>query len=309
MRYYITLLVALVSLNQTFCQTEPDLFEYNNEIERSGVVVQKQQLDSVTIFEKVVLDGFDSKIPFYHYRNKRNEEGKYVFLLHGLGDTKEDWVYPSEPYLDWSRNITSIKDSLITLGYNLLIPDAKFHGERNYELDFKPPESLPPGISTNIKDIQLFKTMMTSTVKDLRIIMDYIQKRNTQTDQSFCVIGYSMGGNTAILLSVFDERISSVVACVPPLNLPARGLESFSWPENIIQGQIDITPMKYAKSQSSPIILLMGKNDFFATEEEVSNFFEKVPTRDKELKYFDSGHILPNKYKFDAIQWIIDHNN
>ena len=93
-----------------------------------------QEIDSVTIFEKVVLDGFDSKIPFYHYMNKRNEEKKYVFLLHGLGDDKEDWVYPSEPYLDWSRNITSIKDSLLTLGYSLIIPDAKFHGERSYEL-------------------------------------------------------------------------------------------------------------------------------------------------------------------------------
>ena len=309
MRYYITLFLTLLCLNQAFCQTKTNLFEYDKEIEKSGVVVQMQELDSVTIFEKVVLDGFDSKIPFYHYINKRNEEKKYVFLLHGLGDTKEDWVHPSEPYLDWSRNITSIKDSLITLGYNLLIPDAKFHGERNYELDFKPPESLPPIISRNINDSKLFETLMTSTVKDLRIIMDYIQKRNTKSDQSFSVIGYSMGGNFAILLSVFDERISSVVACVPPINLPARGIESFNWPEKIIQGQIDITPMTYAKLQSTSIILLMGKKDFFSTADEVTDFFKKVPTKDKELKYFDSGHILPNEYKNDAIQWIIDHNN
>ena len=305
----MTLFFALFSLNQTFSQTETNLFEYKNDIDRSAVVVQRQEIDSVTIFEKVVLDGFDSKIPFYHYINKRNEEIKYVFLLHGLGDNKEDWVYPSEPYLDWSRNITSIKDSLIALGYNLIIPDAKFHGERNYELDFKPPESLPPVISRNIKDSQLFESLMTSTVKDLRIIMDYIQKGNSKPDQSFSVIGYSMGGNFAILLSVFDERISCVVACVPPINLPARGLESFDWPEEVIQRQIDITPMKYAKLQSTPIILLMGKKDFFSTEEEVSDFFEKVPTKDKELKYFDSGHILPNEYKIDAIQWITNHNN
>ena len=305
----MTLFFALFSLNQTFSQTETNLFEYKNDIDRSAVVVQRQEIDSVTIFEKVVLDGFDSKIPFYHYINKRNEEIKYVFLLHGLGDNKEDWVYPSEPYLDWSRNITSIKDSLITLGYNLLIPDAKFHGERNYELDFKPPESLPPVISRNIKDSQLFESLMTSTVKDLRIIMDYIQKSNSKPDQSFSVIGYSMGGNFAILLSVFDERISSIVACVPPINLPARGLELFDWPEEVIQRQIDITPMKYAKLQSTPIILLMGKKDFFSTEEEVSDFFEKVPTKDKEVKYFDSGHILPNDYKIDAIKWITNHNN
>lgn len=309
MRYYITFFITLLSLNQTFGQAEMNLFDYNNEIVRSGVVVQRQELDSATIFEKVVLDGFDSKIPFYHYINKRNKEKRYIFLLHGLGDSKDDWVYPSEPYLDWSRNITSIKDSLLTLGYNLIIPDAKFHGERNYELNFKPPESLPPGLSRNVKDSKLFETLMSSTVKDLRIIMDYIQKHHPQPAPSFSVIGYSMGGNIAILLSIFEERISSVVACVPPINLPAKGLESFGWPEEIIQGQMAITPMNHAKSQTSPILLLMGKKDFFYTEEEVSEFFKKVPAQDKELKYFDSGHILPNEYKIDAIQWVIEHNN
>ena len=67
--------------------------------------------------------------------------------------------------------------------------------------------------------------------------------------------------------------------------------------------------MKYAELQSSPILLLMGKKDYFSTEEEVSGFFEKVPTNEKKLKYFDSGHILPNEYKIDAIQWIVNHNN
>ena len=307
MRNYITLFFILFSLKQAYCQTETNSFDYNKEIERSGVVVQRQKIDSVKIFEKVVLDGFDSKIPFYHYLNESYDEKKYVFLLHGLGDTKENWVYPSEPYLDWSRNITSIKDSLLSLGYSLLIPDAKFHGERSYELGFRPPASLPPDVSRNIEDSQLFETMMTSTVKDLRIMMDYIQTCSAEPVRSFDIIGYSMGGNLAILLSVFDERISSVVACVPPINLPARGLESFDWPQDIIQGQINITPMTYGNLQSSPILLLMGNQDFFSTEEEVSEFFDKIPIQDKKLKYFDSGHILPNEYKLDAIKWIVDH--
>lgn len=309
MRYYLTLLLAFFCFNHVFCQTESNLFEYNNKTNRTGVIVQSREIDSVTLFEKVVLDGFDSKIPFYHYVNKRKVKNKYVFLLHGLGDSKEDWVSPSEPYLAWSRNTTSIKDSLLTLGYNVIIPDAKFHGERSYELDFRPPESLPPVISRNVNDSQLFKTMMTSTVKDLRIIMDYIQNRNSNPDQSFGVLGYSMGGNIAIVLSASDDRISCVVACVPPINLPARGMESFDWPKEIIQGQIDITPMKFGTLQSAPIILLMGKKDYFSTEEEVSGFYEQVGIKEKELKYFDSGHILPDAYKIDAIRWIIDHNN
>lgn len=196
----------------------------------------------------------------------------------------------------------------MTLGYSLVIPDAKYHGERSYELGFRPPASLPPVISRNEKDSQLLETLMTSTVKDLRIIMDYIQQNNNIAENTFGTIGYSMGGSLAILLSVFDDRISSVVACVPPLNLPARGLEQFNWSEKVLQGQLDITPMKYADLQTSPILLLMGKNDFFTTPKEVSDFFENIKIEEKELKYFDSGHILPNEYKLDALRWITKHS-
>ena len=44
-------------------------------------------------------------------------------------------------------------------------------------------------------------------------------------------------------------------------------------------------------------------------DEEVSGFFENIPINEKELKYFDSGHILPNDYKLGPIRWITKHNN
>ena len=152
-------------------QNNSGLFNYQKNATNLAITVQKQRLDSVTVLEKVIIDGFDSKVPFYHFVNSRKKIPSYVILMHGLSDSKEDWVYPSEPYLDWGRNLTRIKDSLITLGYSLIIPDAKFHGERSYELNFRPPESLPPVISRNQEDTKLFETLMTSTVKDIRIIM------------------------------------------------------------------------------------------------------------------------------------------
>lgn len=309
MRNFYLFFLTLFCFTDAFCQTETKLFEYNNSKDRSADIVQSQEIDSVTIFQKVVLDGFDSKIPFYHYINKRNKNGNYVILLHGLGDSKEDWVYPSEPYLEWSRNTRAIKDSLVSLGYNLIIPDAKFHGERSYELGFRAPESLPPVISKNQKDSKSFELLVSSTVKDLRIIMDYLQNRENNLAKSFGVIGYSLGGNLAILLSVFDERISAVVGCVPPINLPARGLEMFDWPDDVINGQINITPMTHASSLFTPTLMLMGKKDFFSLEQEVSEFYNKVSNEEKELKYFDSGHILPNEYRIDAIKWITQYNN
>ena len=92
MKYYFIFFLLFISLTHAFCQTDTKWFEYDDSKERSVNIVQSQVIDSFTTFEKVVLEGFDSKIPFYHYINKRNDKGSYVLLLHGLGDSKEDWV-------------------------------------------------------------------------------------------------------------------------------------------------------------------------------------------------------------------------
>ena len=65
-------------------------------------------------------------MPFYHYINKDNKD-KFVFLLHGLGSSKDDWLKP--------RSDEKLVDSLVALGYDVIIPDAKFHGERSYEFN------------------------------------------------------------------------------------------------------------------------------------------------------------------------------
>ena len=67
--------------------------------------------------------------------------------------------------------------------------------------------------------------------------------------------------------------------------------------------------MTFAEIQKAPIILLMGSKDWFASKEEVTSFMEQVPTTDKEVKFFDAGHILPSEYKTDVINWILKYNN
>jgi dienelactone hydrolase len=292
MRHLIFQTYLLLCFQQAVCLAPSNFFEYDKGIDRAVTVVQRYAIDSVTTVEKIVVNGYDSKVPFYLFHNSNIDDSKYVMLLNGLGDSKEDWVYPSEPYLEWSRNTRSIKDSLLSLGFSIIIPDIKFHGERSYELNFRSPASLPPIISRYEDDSKLFEILISSTVKDLRIIMDYIQDRENGQTQAFGVIGYSLGGNLAILLSVSDSRISSVVGCVAPINLPKNGLEVFDGSEEVIQGQWNITPMQYVESQKSSIILLMGKTDPYTSLEDLNSFYEGIPMKDKELKLFDSGHIL-----------------
>lgn len=309
MKILLKVIGLLVLATNTNAQSVIESFDYEKKTNFSDQVVSTQEVDSLVILKKIVIDGHDSKIPFYHFQSKRNQEGQYIILLHGLGGSKEDWVYPSMPYLQWSKNLTSIKDSLLTLGFNILIPDAKYHGERSYELNFRPASQLPPMLSKNQEDGKLFNNMMSSTVKDIRIIMDFIEQENKGEKSAFSLVGYSMGGATAILLNASDDRIVSVVACVPPLNHPEKEVDNFNWPEKIEHALATVTPQNYSQLQQSPILLLMGEQDYFYTEEEVNSFYENVSIPEKELKYFESGHDLSKAYVNEVITWITKYNN
>jgi len=119
MKYFLSLLFFLISISQITSQIRIDKFDYNKKNNILSNVVQSKQIDSETVLEKIVLDGFDSKIPFYHFMNKRNDKKNYIILLHGLGGSKNDWVRPSQPYLQWSENLKVIKDSLSLLKIKL----------------------------------------------------------------------------------------------------------------------------------------------------------------------------------------------
>lgn len=48
--------------------------------------------------------------------------------------------------------------------------------------------------------------------------MDYLESKSTSKTQIFDIIGYSMGGQMAILLNSVDDRLNRVVICVAPLD-------------------------------------------------------------------------------------------
>lgn len=297
----------LLSVNAV-AQSVNDLFNYEKHQEFAAQVVSSKDIDSLITFEKIVIDGYDSKVPFYHFNNKKNTNERYMILLHGLGSSKEDWVYPSMPYFQWTKNLTEIKDSLLVLGFNIIIPDAKYHGERSYELNFRDPGSLPPALSKSQADADIFYDLYKSSIKEVRLIMDYFEDSTKESKPEFNLMGYSMGGAFSLILNTIDERINSVVACVPPLTHPYSELQNLNWSGEIVEKMKVISPLYYATDQKSPIVMLMGKTDFFITMDEAREFYKRISIDDKKLKFYESGHELPTNYISDVISWITQHN-
>jgi esterase/lipase len=157
-------------------------------------------------------------------------------------------------------------------------------------------------------DADIFYDMMVSTIKEVRLIMDYLEDVHKDSDMKFNLIGYSLGGGISLLLNSIDDRINSVVACVPPLGRPYTELEDLDWKKEIGEKMKAISPLYVATNQKSPVALLMGKTDFFIPEKEARTFYNEISIDDKKLKFYDSGHELPDAYIEDVINWITQHN-
>ena len=298
--------LIVISLTKGHGQDQ-GLYDYDKP-EISATVVARSTIDSLTQFEKIVLDGFDSKIPFYHYANNRRGKERYVILLHGLGGNKDYWVKPSMPYFQYTKNLTAIKDSLLQEGFNVVITDAKFHGERSYELNFRNAGLLPPIRSRNVDDAESLYDMYLSSIKEIRLITDYLEERHQVPELKFNLVGYSMGGAFSLILNGVDDRINSVVACVPPLSRPFSEAEELGWTGEIAEKMKEISPLYAATHQMAPVAMLMGRTDFFIPESEARAFYDAITMDDKTLKFYESGHELPDEYIEDVIHWIRKHN-
>lgn len=266
---------------------------YFSKVEFNDKIIESNTADNGNTFEKIVIDGFDSKIPFYRIKPKKGMEDKYVILLHGLTGNKDNWVNPTTSL---SEKYVKLKDSLLTLGYSVIIPDAKYHGERSYEANFASPLTF-----FSSQDSQKTYNLFSTTVKDIRIIMDYIESKSDNTSATFNVIGYSMGGIISILLNSIDDRLNRVVVCVTPLD-GQKASKRIGMNETNSKNMDVISPKNYVTLQKAPITLLMGTKDGWYTKEEAQDFFDEITIKDKSLKFYESGHYLPNEFISDAIK-------
>ena len=287
---------ALILISNTISAQEitADL-SYFPKIEFNDKIVESNTAENGTTFEKIVIDGFDSKIPFYRIKPKEVKEDKYVILLHGLTGNKDNWINPTTSL---SEKYVKLKDSLLTLGYSIIIPDAKYHGERSYEANFASPLTF-----FSSQDSQKAHNLFSTTVKDIRIIMDYIQSNSDNSSTTFNIVGYSMGGIVTILLNSVDDRLNRVVVCVAPLD-GQKASKRIGMNEDNAKNMESISPKNYAILQKAPITLLMGTKDGWYTKEEAKEFFDKITMKDKTLKFYESGHYLPNEFISDAIKTI-----
>lgn len=234
--------------------------------------------------EKIVFTGTNGKrVPGYlTIPGGVSDRVPVVVAIHAGASSKDAW-WQVDSY-ERGRLIT---DRLLAGKVAILSLDAELHGERSAGNDFESFRTM----WFDGKKFTWIRDGIIQTVRDYRRALDYLGSRPEIDMNRVGVIGYSLGGMMSIYLTAFDSRPTVTVACVAAVDEP------WLYP---------VAPINVANSISRPAILLLGgRSDALSTPAKMDALFAALPTSQKRLTYFASGHRLPEAYADSAAAWLL----
>ncbi len=237
-----------------------------------------------SVREKIVFRGIrDSLVPAY-LEIPTSGEAPYpcVILLHGIGGSKEGWWQEAA-----SHSGKRLTDGLVAAGYSVLALDAEYHGERLANNGYES------------ADVFLFqrgwmqraRDMIVQSIVEHRRAIDVLESRDEIDTSRIGVVGYSMGGMMTFMLAGVEPRVSSAVACVPPL---------------LREDRSPIAIHNYAaRIEAVPFLLLVAEEDpANTTPQEARRLHDMIPSPSKEIVLYPGGHILPAEWTQRAVGWM-----
>ena len=219
-----------------------------------------------------------------------------ILVLHGVGSNKDSWWRADNP-------TGPLAPRLIEAGYAVFMLDAAYFGERSHLGDFANPQNFVGKSNW----LYRFRDLIVRTAVDYRRALDYLATRADIDPVRRAVFGYSMGGVTAINLLAVEPRLQVGVVCVAPPML-GSGAAPASMPPAARVRLAAVAPDNHARALGDkPVLFLMARKDIYYTPEDAEGLVARVPGSAKQLKFFDSGHMLPHTYIDDATAWLVQH--
>ena len=257
------------------------VYEYNRKAPLRAESLVKRDFPAYTR-EKIVFSGVQQiRVPGLLLTPKAGRPPyPVVILLHGITGTKESWFEPD----GWAYGPRLI-DPLVTAGIAVLALDARFHGERGSEGDYRVPN-----------DINEIRDLVVQTVIEHRRALDYLATRGDIDTTRIGLLGLSMGGMETFALTGVDARVRVAVAGVTPVGATRSFIT------------IPVAPQTFAGAiRTTPLLMLMGRTDEYYTVDEARQLFETIASPRKELVFYDSGHRMPAEYAAKAVGWLVQY--
>lgn len=228
--------------------------------------------------------------------NVKEDTFPTIFLYHGWSSNKEN-----------HRLLASI---LSQNGYQVIIPDAIFHGERN-PLNFG---------NTKALEENIWKVIIQSVKESEDLIREAIEKENVDSTR-VSVIGHSMGGFIASSIFASNPEIK----CLTSIN----GSSAWEKAEEIFRlldgrepaANEDLKEVrmydpirKYKQFNNRPILLLHGDSDTSVPIDSQRYFYNEIiqyysdnPDRLKLIEIPKLNHFITIGMVEEILKWFDEH--
>lgn len=206
--------------------------------------------------------------------------------IHAMGRSQIRWWQDHIDGRPTVEQVDKITAMALDKGYAVIAIDARNHGLR------KIPEHSINDILHNMHwwgKRRPYEELIVDTVRDYRVLLDWIEQQPQFDITNIRLAGYSMGAQISLLLAAVDERIGDVAAIVPP---HVSNTTAIVAPQNILTGLAD-----------NHIWLLTADSDEYATKKQNTRLFNALPGPNKQHISFDSGHLLPADYVETLRPW------
>jgi len=212
-----------------------------------------------------------------------------LLAMHAMGRTQWRWwqhEHKGRPTIESTHLLT---ERALQAGYVVVALDAREHGDR------KNPER--PLIARQLlRDLHLwgkrepYERMIVDSVKDYRVLLDWLEQQPQFDRHGVRAAGYSMGAQMALLLAGTDERVRSVAAMVPP---------------HLDRKVAAVAPASVAHRLANvQVWLLTADDDEHASVADNAALFHLLPGRAKQHLRFSGGHLLPAEYVQRLQPWL-----
>lgn len=259
-------------------------YQYDNDIPLEFKIARREETP-LYVREKIVFRSIRDGLVTGYIAVPKSARGPYsvVLLLHGLTGSKEDWWDERTP-----ESGGHLSRALLGAGYAVAMLDVQYHGERvvynNYD-DFGP-------MVMQRDYSNRYREMFVQTVIDYRRLLDYLSTRKDIDSSRVAVFGYSLGGMMAFALTGTDPRVKvAVAASSPPFQRnPLRAA---------------VAPQNFAPAVNGrPLLMMAGSRDGGTMVEDATALFGYINSETKQLRFFDSEHMLPAEYMQVGVEWI-----
>ena len=195
-----------------------------------------------------------------------------VLLLHGYSSSKE--------VLSNTMGAALAAHGIASLSF-----DLPMHGTRDDEM-FEEARTNPFGL------LQHWKRALVES-KDA---IEWLIAHEAIDPLRIGVVGYSLGSYIGLQTAASEKRVKCVVVAA------GGDLPETPWTSMVRMVTDPLTAAKLLKTR--PLLVLHGTNDRTIRRQQAQTLFDAA-LEPKELKWYESGHILPPAAGGDAAEWLV----